>query len=310
MLSKNVVVSYHLNTWGCGIAKFNSILADRLNLRVISFHEWVISKNQNGFLSVSFNEFTEPDKKLLSDSIPKQSELVLVLHSFSFLPLEIEVIRKVKVVISLNSQISNDLASLGIECVEGYAPSMLEEEQPSDNGSLRLFTFGMAHKFELEYVTKVVENYRSLGISPSISLSTALHVGEQPFDYLKEDVESLARALDTPIYFLGFLSDIALRNELVSADAIFRFFPKGVRSNSTSLMASLSLGKVTISNLDQYSPNWLKHFENIVDINMWSLGQAIPKDLGTNAKVSYEKHVSWEKLADLFSRNVPGHQSN
>ena len=146
---------------------------------------------------------------------------------------------------------------------------------------------------------ELINKLRQLGKEPLISLSTALHVNEQPLDSLQDSIQLLSKTASVPVNFLGFLSDSALRYEMEKADGFFRFFENGVRANSTSVMASMSAGIATFTNLDQFSPKWLKHGENVIDVNSWN---ALEEDLnleviGKTGKRNYAENVSWNELS-------------
>ena len=294
------IISYHTNTWGCGIAKFNKLLSEKLNIRVVQFKDAMSLTEKVGYVSVSIAEFSESDKLYFLNTASSFENMHLILHSFSEDPIEVEIISKFKRIIGLNSAIVDNLSKFGITSVLGFAPSMLKAEKTSSQTTFKLFTFGMAHKFELGNVSRLIINLKLLGLNPSISMSTAIHLGEQPLDHLQSEIEELSSKLETPINFLGFLSDYSLYEKMIDSDAIFRFFPDGVRGNSTSVMSSLSLGRVTITNLDNQSPKWLKHFVNVVDINQWSRGEQIPATIGEQASLTYEENCKWSDLIDCI----------
>ncbi len=294
------IVSYHTNTWGCGIAKYNSILADKLQLPIVSFAEFVNKAGMPFILSISLREFSQADKSALANILEKDVQFILILHTFEEDPIELKAIRKSRGVFTLNSEITKLIQKRGERIYESFAPSMLIDSNEDSQNKFRLFTFGMGHKFHFEQIKKLTENFRSLEIEPKIYISIGIHVGEQPLDRVNDEVNDFMRELKMETHFLGFLSDYSLRKEMLGADGIFRFFPKGVRSNSTSLMTALELGKLTITNLDQHSPRWLVHKRNIIDIEQWRMGEALPQNIGEKAREDYSENCGWDKSVTEF----------
>jgi hypothetical protein len=299
------MVSYHTNTWGCGIAKFNSLLADQMGLGVKSISDWIGSPEPNALLSISINEFNDEDKILLSNTLIQNPDLKfgLVLHSFSQTNLEYFLCEAATRIYGLNSEIADVLVGEGFEITQLFTPSLLDQDNFIDtSNTFHLFTFGMAHKMELKLVGELINKLRQLGKEPLISLSTALHVNEQPLDSLQDSIKLLSKTAAVPVNFLGFLSDSALRYEMERAHGFFRFFENGVRANSTSVMASMSAGVATFTNLDEFSPKWLIHGENVIDVNSWN---ALEEDLnleviGKMGKRNYADNISWNKLSQFL----------
>ena len=299
------MVSYHTNTWGCGIAKFNTLLADQMGLGVKSISDWVSFPESNALLSISIKEFDNADTILLSNTLVQNPDLKfgLVLHSFSHTSLEYLLCKAATRIYGLNSEITAVLVGEGFEITQLFTPSLIDQDSfIKASNTFNLFTFGMAHKMELNLVGELINKLRQLGKEPLISLSTALHVNEQPLDSLQDSIQLLSKTASVPVNFLGFLSDSALRYEMGKADGFFRFFENGVRANSTSVMASMSAGIATFTNLDQFSPKWLKHGENVIDVNSWNaLEEGLNLEvIGKMGKRNYADNISWNKLSQYL----------
>ena len=80
MNKKLSLISYHTNSWGCGIAKFNMILAKRMSLEFISFEDAKKRNDHEGYLSISIKEFSVQDKIDLLKFSSKFQNLTLILH--------------------------------------------------------------------------------------------------------------------------------------------------------------------------------------------------------------------------------------
>lgn len=59
------IAGYHLNPWTCGIAKFNAILAQKLNLPVVSVLGLQHTRYHHPLVSLKLSEFSGPDMRQL-----------------------------------------------------------------------------------------------------------------------------------------------------------------------------------------------------------------------------------------------------
>ena len=55
------IAGYHLNPWTCGIAKFNDILAQRLELPVVGIRSAELDRYKRPLLSLKMSEFSAED---------------------------------------------------------------------------------------------------------------------------------------------------------------------------------------------------------------------------------------------------------
>lgn len=99
------------------------------------------------------------------------------------------------------------------------------------------------------------------------------------------------------------LSDDAV-NYFLDKTQLFRaFFGKGARANNTSVLAAMRRGCAVLTNCDEYSPSWMKHGENILDIhrtNADDLDKIILDKIGKNAQRDEQMHASRESLKDFL----------
>ena len=303
------IISYHTNTWGCGIARFNELLSGELDSEVLSFKEMCVRKPfEKILISISLKEFSEKDRLELEDLFQNpQNELNfdLLLHSLDESNLEKMIISKSNRIFSLNEEITSKLQKLGTVSATLFTPSLFTSKiskEDNQKNTLKLITFGMAHKIELDLIYKLIENVKESGMHPKIYLSTAIHVGEQPLDNLTQTIQEIEQKLKIEINFLGFLSDSALAKSIQEADVLFRFFNPAVRANSTSIMAGMSLGVPTFTNTDEFSPKWLRHNYNYFDISKLngSLTKELLTSVGKQGKIDYESNASWKHLKKSF----------
>jgi hypothetical protein len=308
-LKYRYIISYHTNTWGCGIARFNELLSGELDSEVLSFKEMCVRKPfEKILISISLKEFSEKDRLELEDLFQNpQNELNfdLLLHSLDESNLEKMIISKSNRIFSLNEEITSKLQKLGTVSATLFTPSLFTSKiskEDNQKNTLKLITFGMAHKIELDLIYKLIENVKESGMHPKIYLSTAIHVGEQPLDNLTQTIQEIEQKLKIEINFLGFLSDSALAKSIQEADVLFRFFNPAVRANSTSIMAGMSLGVPTFTNTDEFSPKWLRHNYNYFDISKLngSLTKELLTSVGKQGKIDYESNASWKHLKKSF----------
>jgi len=308
-LKYKYIVSYHTNTWGCGIARFNELLATELKSEVMSFAEMsAVEPLEKILISISLKEFSEKDKIGFQELLRKLQHQInydLLLHSIEESDLEKLIISKSNKIFSLNEEISYKLQKLNISSSTLFTPSLFTSkiaEKEQDKKSFKLITFGMAHKIELELIDKLIKYVKNSGLYPSIYLSTAIHVGEQPLDNLNKVIQEIEEKINIEINFLGFLSDSALAKSIQESNALFRFFNPAVRANSTSIMAGMSLGVPTFTNTDKFSPKWLNHNHNYFDVSKLdgNLTAELLSSVGKNGKIDYESNASWKLLKKSF----------
>jgi hypothetical protein len=108
------------------------------------------------------------------------------------------------------------------------------------------------------------------------------------------------------LYFVGNLSDVAVFNYLLDATYFAAFFPGGVRANNTSVASAMEQGAVVITNLDEHSPPYLRHMDNVIDINQV---EALPNDPLVLRKLSVRametaRGRSWDDLVTAIRRSA------
>ena len=262
------IAGYHLNPWTCGIAKFNTILGRHLSLPVVGIGSSELAKYREPLLSLKLSEFTADDARVLDGwAAEHQRGYELFLHAFDETPVEHRLIAGASRVYSGNRELSAMLRPLRSDAVELFCPGTLLNPQRFQPTELSVFTFGMAHKIRVPLYRRLYSLLEATGLTYSVYVSTALHENtsfDGSFVVRFEEIEAI---FNGQIYFMGYLSDTAVFNQLVDCTFLAAFFEKGLRANNTSVNAAMECGCAVITNLDEHSPRGLVHMKNVIDIN-------------------------------------------
>jgi len=262
------IAGYHLNPWTCGIAKFNAILARRLELPVVRIGSEELTSYRRPLLSLKTSEFSAEDALALDTWIDRHTgEFELFLHAFDSTALEKRMLTAAARVMCGNRELFEQLRPTRPDIVEAFCPGTLLNPQRFDDTELRVFTFGMAHKIRVPLYRRLRDLLEATGKSYSVFVSTALHENTSFDDSFVVRFEELQSIFNGPIYFMGYLSDTAVFNQLVDCDFLAAFFEKGLRANNTTVNAAMEVGCAVITNLDEHSPKGLVHLKNVIDIN-------------------------------------------
>ena len=263
------IAGYHLNPWTCGIAKFNTILARYLNLPVVGIGSVELKRYRRPLLSLKMSEFAPADARALEgwvDAHPAGFELFL--HAFEQTTIEQRLLKSAARVYCGNRELSHQLAPARPDIVELFCPGTLLNPQRFQRTELSVFTFGMAHKIRVPLYRRLRDLLEATGRSYSVYVSTALHENTSFDGSFVVRFEELQSIFNRQVYFMGYLSDTAVFNQLVDCTFLAAFFEKGLRSNNTTVNAAMECGCAVITNLDEHSPEGLVHMKNVVDINL------------------------------------------
>jgi hypothetical protein len=260
------VVGYHMNPLTCGVAKFNTELAQRLGVPLVDVHSLdkgafpLFSLKMSELDMVSYHWFDEPTYGVFwhdagDHRITRQAEIVFYADP--------------------------SLGPNGLFC-----PSLLPVSKPR---TVKLFSFGMAHKLQTAYYARARRLIEADGHDYHLRVSVGLHEGTSlsdathHFDALKEIMGP------DNVTILGILSDEAVMQELQQADYVLAFFEQGLRANNTTVHAALQANKIVISNHDEHTPGFLK---------------AATRDIATRAE--WERTIpyyySWDTLLREMER--------
>ena len=189
------------------------------------------------------------------------------LHGYEGTPLEDDLLRRAHTVYCGNQALHERLLPLNPETHSLWCPGTNMSNHLFEETELTVFSFGMAHKLKTEKYLRLKDLLDRTGKTYSILLSTALHEGtsfDESFIAVYDEMRLIYGDL---VYFLGYLSDQAIYNQLARSDYFAAFFDGGLRANNTSVNTALAAGAAVISNLDAYSPEALVHMHNLIDIN-------------------------------------------
>jgi len=247
------IAGYHLNAWTCGIAKFNAILAARLELPVVRIGSAELNRYRCPLLSLKMSEFSAEDALALDTWIERHDgEFDLFLHAFESTALEKRMLRAAARVTCGNRELYEQLKAGRPDIVEAFCPGTLLNPQRFDDTELRVFTFGMAHKIRVPLYRKLRDLLDATGKTYSVFVSTALHENTSFDDSFVVRFEELQSIFNGQIYFMGYLSDTAVFNHLVDCNFLAAFFEKGLRANNTTVNAAMEVGCAVITNLDEH----------------------------------------------------------
>ena len=293
------IAGYHLNAWTCGIAKFNTILARRLDLPVVKIGSPELSRYRRPLLSLKMSEFSAEDALALDTWIERhEGEFDLFLHAFDDTALEKRMLRAAARVTCGNRELYEQLKPGRPDIVEAFCPGTLLNPQRFDDTELKVFTFGMAHKIRVPLYRKLRDLLDATGKTYSVFVSTALHENTSFDESFVVRFEELQAIFNGQIYFMGYLSDTAVFNHLVDCTFLAAFFEKGLRANNTTVNAAMEVGCAVITNLDEHSPKGLVQMKNVIDINRCERlpAPADAEKIGRGAREIAHADYGWDQL--------------
>ena len=261
------IAGYHLNPWTCGIAKFNAILARHLSVPVVGVNSPDLTNYGRPLLSIKLSEFSADDASALGEWVSARAgQYELFLHAFDSTSIERTIMSAASRVYCGNRELSHELSPLRPDIVELFCPGTLLNPQRIQKTDLSVFTFGMAHKIRVPLYRRLRDLLEATGRSYAVYVSTALHENTSFDDSFVVRFEELQTIFNGQVYFMGYLSDTAVFNQLVDCTFLAAFFDKGLRANNTTVNAAMECGCAVITNLDEHSPAGLVHMRNVIDI--------------------------------------------
>lgn len=304
------VLSYHLNLLTCGVARFNHRLAQTLAVPMLQLSDPASLDFQRPLVSIKVSEFTEedlPELERLAARLEQGAPWRLFLHDYSDTPLEHRLIRGAERVYCANHELTQRVRETRADVDEVWCPGSLVQAEPFDPTELTVFAFGMAHKIRADYYARLWELLEQTGKSHSLSLSTALHENTSFDDSFTAVLEELRAAYRGKLHFLGYLSDAAVRHYLTETTFFASFFTEGVRANNTSVHVAMLCGSVVITNLDENSPDWYVHMDNIIDIRRCDSLPTDPEVLQRIQSRARETALAydWPQLVDRLREPAP-----
>jgi hypothetical protein len=301
----DVVAGYHLSPFTCGVARFNKLLADQLGLPVRSIFEL---RPDGGvpLLSIKPSEMRPEHRATVGDpawidALP--AGFGLFLHDFAGDADELALVERAGTVFAGNGELCARLRPHRPDVVEAFCPGTLDLAAEVAEPALKVFTFAMAHKVRAEPYRRLNELLRGTGRDYGLYVSTALHEEMAFDDAVTAAFDGIREVFDGPVHFLGFLSDEAVAAELARCAFLAAFFPSGCRSNNTTVNAALAAGVPVVTNLDDWSPAYLRHGETVIDIDRCdALPDAAGRRLLAERGRLESESVGWPALLRLLGR--------
>jgi hypothetical protein len=297
------VVSYHTNPYTCGVARFNKSLADSLGVPLVGVAQYLLGAHGTALLSLKFEEVDEHSaKELLASIIKTETQFGILLHAVTDIAIEQEYIALAENVYVASRWDAEMMHPKRSDVITLFAPGA-PITATGKIFDLNLLTFGMAHKIRTEPYRKLGKLLHSDDRTVQLEISTALHEGTSfNEDFFSVGAE-IAEVFDGNVSFLGFLADDEVSRRMSEADALVAFFPSGVRENNTTVLSAMAHGCAVITNLDGYSPPWMKHGESVFDVNQLA---EFPSSAELSAvRIGAKKAVSpynFEQLSNLLSK--------
>jgi hypothetical protein len=290
----DAVVTHHTNPFRSGVARFNALLAERLGVPVVALPE--AGGLRAPLLSFKVSELGEPERAAVGAALPAWRAW-LFLHEFCGAELERRLVGAAERVLAGNREVAAKVAPLHPRVETLWTPGLILEERRIAPAEVRVFSFGMAHKIRTAQFARLRELLNASGRSYAVHVSAANHETATQGD-AEAVFHEMAEIFGDRVHFLGTLSDLAVVHELRRATFFAAFFPGGVRANNTTVASAMERGAVVVTNLDDGSPEGLRHLENVVDIGQ---AQELPFDPLVLREVSaaamrYARARSWEAL--------------
>lgn len=223
------VVSLHTNPYGCGVAKFGAELAKRLSIPFVGINgPW----GHAPLFSLKWSEPNPMQQDLLVREIIQHGNCSVFWHDIG----DPRITKAAKHVFYADPS----LGAPGLWC-----PSLLTPSRPR---TVRLFSFGMAGKLQLDHFEDVKALLQVGGFDYHLRVSSGLHEGTSLSDAMRGFDQLRDLMGHDNVTFLGILSDDALLDELHNADYVLAFFKDGVRYNNTTVHAAADAGCRIITN--------------------------------------------------------------
>jgi hypothetical protein len=295
----DAVVTPHLNFAGSGTARFNAILAERLGVPLLEVTDSRVSGCSRPLFSLKVADLPSGEAALVASTIEQVSAWEVFLHEYGGLPLEERLVRGAEIVWCGNEEVRAKVGSLNGRLESAWAPGLLFDERPFPDAELSVFSFGMAHKVRTDLFRRLRDLLERSGRSYALYMSNASHETATLEDE-QAVFEEMRAIFPTGLYFLGHISDVAVYNYLRATTFYAAFFRGGVRSNNTTVASAMEHGAVVITNLDEYSPGYLRHLDNAIDVNRC---HELPTDpdllrrIGDRARETAAE-VSWDRLVE------------
>lgn len=293
----DAVVSHHMNPFRSGVARFNELLAEHLGVPFASLYD--ADGFRSPLLSFKCTELSDDDSALVDAALPAFDAHEIFLHEWSGGDLEQRLVAGARRVLCGNRAIAAEAEAAGLdgEVETLWTPGLIVEERSIAPTEVSVFTFGMAHKLRADQYRRLHGLLEASGRSYAVHVSAANHETATMRDAELVFAE-MATIFPERMYFLGNLSDLAVVQELRRCTFFTAFFEGGVRANNTSVASAMERGAVVITNLDDRSPEELRHMDNVIDIGQTDALPFDPLVLGRISVRAMEtrRELGWDAL--------------
>lgn len=300
----DAVVSHHINPFTSGVARFNQVLAGELGVPVLGLFDAGVDALGAPLLSFKVSELDAGEVATLearAERLVEGGGFQLFLHEYRGLPLERRLIEAAARVWCGNGEIAAQVGPLTPRVRTVWAPGLIADTRRYEPSQTSVFSFGMAHKLRTDEFVRLRALLEASGRTYTVSISNANHetstMGDAQLLY-----DEMQEVFGSRLYFLGNLSDVAVFNHLVSATFFAAFFRAGARANNTSIASAMEHGAVVITNLDEFSPPYLRHMDNVIDVEQ---AAELPSDPLVLRRMSVRametsRELGWPKLVQTM----------
>jgi hypothetical protein len=303
-MKPTAVVTFHSNPYTCGVARFNIALAESLNVPLVTLSDFLSEQISGALLSIKCEEIGEENARELAHTLVSATEKFDVyLHGLDHSDAEQIVIAQAGRIFTATMEMADTIRTSRSDVQSTFAPGAA----PSPilkQVDCTLLTFGMAHKIRVAGYRKLGEILQGDNRTFRLEISTALHEGTTFSEDFFTVGKEIREVFNGNVSFLGFLADEEVSNRMRATDALVAFFPHGVRENNTTVLSAMSHGCAVITNVDDYSPNWMMHNHSIFDINMLDHfpSRSELEHVGLNASDAV-KNYTFSELAKLIANS-------
>lgn len=310
-MSYRYVISSHMNRYLSGVAKFNHILADRLGAECVALHDVPVVQAGPALVSIKLSDCPDDALATIAEACERLRgtgiTYDLFFHTFDDLPLERAFLDGSRTVFAGNAELTARIATAGAAAETLWCPALVDADASVESEALTIFSFGMSHKIQMKYYVVLEALLSGAGIEYELLVSTAFHE-KASFGEIDLIEQRFRETFGERVKLLGFLSDGSVNHFLQRSNLFCAFFRSGVRANNTSVYAAMSSGTPLLTNLDAYSPEWMQHDVNVLDIGHLkarSLDRDALERIGCAGREATAEHASWDALVDVLSEGSP-----
>lgn len=302
-MKPTAIVTFHTNPYTCGVARFNSALAESLEVPLVALSEFLSKPIPGALLSIKCEEIgTDKSRELSRFLLSATEKFDVYLHGLDSSEAEQTVIAQAGRVFTATLEMADAIRGSRNDVVSTFAPGA-NPSPVMKQVDCTLLTFGMAHKIRVDGYRKLGEVLQGDIRTFRLEISTALHEGTTFSEDFFTVGKEIREVFDGNVSFLGFLADEEVSNRMRAADALVAFFPYGVRENNTTVLSAMSHGCAVITNIDKYSPSWMVHGSSVFDIDKMTEFPSVSEleEVGRNAKQAVAPY-SFLQLSKIVSQ--------